>query len=75
MGIISPIAASTVAKTYGRKTEPTSGGVWLINVKGNDYSAMIHNDGSIIPWHGTGVAYSREDHECAMAIRATLPLH
>jgi hypothetical protein len=65
-------AATRVAHAYGRMVEKTSGGVWLLNAESDDYAAFISDAGAVRPYD---TKYTRADHECAMAIRATFPLN
>jgi hypothetical protein len=69
IGRLSPTNAEVVANAYGYETRTAADrGVYVI-LRGREV-AFVYADGEINPCS----LYTRADHECAMAIRATLPL-
>lgn len=75
---LSPTSAKIGADAYGYQIDRNGRGVDLYRyspeAKGAIKVATIWCDGEIIPCASGDSTYSREDHECAMAIRALVPV-
>lgn len=75
----SPTTAKIVAEAYGYQVDRDGTSIVLFRYEAKADPpafkvATIARDGEIIPHANREFPYSRADHECAMAIRSTMPL-
>lgn len=63
-----------VADTYGYQVETDGGTIYLYRTPSILCVARIMHNGEIVPVPNQDNPYTRADHECAMAIRATMAL-
>lgn len=76
IGRLSPSNAAVVAKAYGFNVRigQHNTGIYIVTPTSEIECALIFSNGEIAPMLLAG-EYTRPMHECAMAIRATLPLN